>query len=167
MLVAASPRQFLSFDQWDVHQDDLLEIDAILSINSINESFWKYLHHPRNPSSNFEVYFKRLGYLTAVVSVLFWWGKVWGTFAPCLLDISFCPSASPCPRGNRQTLYLLGFQRVACNSTRCGGNACICNASQPGYPAITYDWDNDGTGLLESAKAHLRSSAQWWSGLMR
>ena len=56
MLVAASPRQFLSFDQWDVHQDDLLEIDAILSINSINESFWKYLHHPRNPSSNFEVY---------------------------------------------------------------------------------------------------------------
>lgn len=102
-------RQFLSFDQWDVHQDDLLEIDAILSINSINESFWKYLHHPRNPSRN------------------------------------------------RQTLYLLGFQRVACNSTRCGGNACICNASQPGYPAITYDWDNDGTGLLESAKAHLRS----------
>lgn len=141
---------------------------------------WRHSEHQQHQRVLLEVFassaksfqqlwslFKRLGYLTAVVSVLFWWGKVWGTFAPCLLDISFCPSASPCPRGNRQTLYLLGFQRVACNSTRCGGNACICNASQPGYPAITYDWDNDGTGLLESAKAHLRSSAQWWSGLMR
>eukprot|EP00435_Cladocopium_sp_Y103_P048159 s2176_g14.t1 len=102
-------RQFLSFDQWDVHQDDIPEIDAILSMPDISESFQKYLHHPRNPSRN------------------------------------------------RQTLYLLGFPRVACNSSRCGGNACICDANQPGYPATLYDWDANATALLETAKAHLRS----------
>lgn len=102
-------RQFLSFDQWDVHEDDIPEIDAILSMPDISESFQKYLHHPRNPSRN------------------------------------------------RQTLYLLGFPRVACNSSRCGGNACICDAKQPGYPATLYDWEANGTALLETAKAHLRS----------
>ena len=47
-------RQFLSFDQWDVHEDDIPEIDAILSMPDISESFQKYLHHPRNPSRNLE-----------------------------------------------------------------------------------------------------------------
>lgn len=102
-------RQFLSFDQWDVHANDLSEIDRILNIEDLSESFQKYLHHPRNPSRN------------------------------------------------RQTLYLLGFQRVECNKTRCGGNACICEPEKSGYPALAYDWDKNFTGLLELAKEHLRS----------
>ena len=69
--------------------------------------------------------------------------------------------------GNRQTLYLLGFPRVACNSSRCGGNACICDAKQPGYPATLYDWEANGTALLETAKAHLRILGPTWSNMVQ
>ncbi|CAJ1372223.1 unnamed protein product [Effrenium voratum] len=102
-------RQFLSFDQWDVHANDIAGIDAILNIDNLSVSFQQYLHHPRNPSRN------------------------------------------------RQTLYLLGFRRVECNKTRCGGNACICETENPGYPALAYDWERNSSSLLQLAKEHLRS----------
>ena len=101
-------RQFLSFDQWDVHQDDLGELDAILNLPNLSESFMKYLHHGRNPSRN------------------------------------------------RQSLYLLGFERLHCNKTRCGGNACICANESFGYPGTAYDWDKDET-LMEKVKERLKS----------
>ena len=41
-------RQFLSFDQWDVHANDISELDEILGIKDLSVSFHKYLNHPRN-----------------------------------------------------------------------------------------------------------------------
>eukprot|EP00439_Symbiodinium_sp_Y106_P041377 s4608_g5.t1 len=102
-------RQFLTFDQWDVHAADLRDLDAILGIKDVHQSFHQYLQHPGNPSRN------------------------------------------------RQTLYLLGFQRVRCNATRCGGDACICEQDDSGYPSKAYKWDEDGAVLLENAKDHLRA----------
>eukprot|EP00931_Biecheleriopsis_adriatica_P091973 TRINITY_DN65815_c0_g1_i1.p1 TRINITY_DN65815_c0_g1~~TRINITY_DN65815_c0_g1_i1.p1 ORF type:complete len:469 (+),score=92.24 TRINITY_DN65815_c0_g1_i1:40-1446(+) len=100
-------RQFLQFDQWDVHQDDFAAINSILDIKDVSESFQRYLHHPGNPSRN------------------------------------------------RQALYLLGFKRVECNQTRCGGDACICEKDSPGNPAKAYDWDANADELLERAKQQL------------
>ncbi|CAE7519781.1 unnamed protein product [Symbiodinium natans] len=100
-------RQFLTFDQWDVHAADLADLDAILGIKDVHQSFHEYLQHPGNPARN------------------------------------------------RQTLYLLGFHRVQCNSTRCGGDACICEQDDAGYPSKAYKWDQDGPALLEKAKQHL------------
>ncbi|CAE7193061.1 unnamed protein product [Symbiodinium pilosum] len=100
-------RQFLTFDQWDVHAADLSDLDAILGIKDVSASFHQYLQHPGNPSRN------------------------------------------------RQMLYLLGFHRVQCNSTRCGGDACICEKDDSGYPSKAYNWDRDGIALLEKAKEHL------------
>ncbi|OLP88769.1 hypothetical protein AK812_SmicGene29847 [Symbiodinium microadriaticum] len=102
-------RQFLTFDQWDVHAADLPDLDSILGIKDVHQSFHQYLQHPGNPSRN------------------------------------------------RQTLYLLGFQRVRCNVTRCGGDACICEQDDSGYPSKAYKWDEDGAVLLENAKDHLRT----------
>lgn len=58
------------------------------------------------------------------------------------------------PSRNRQTLYLLGFERVGCQPPRscCG----VCSASA-GYPAHAYDWDRDRGELLARAKEHLMS----------
>lgn len=62
------------------------------------------------------------------------------------------------PARNRQALYLLGFDRVACRLTCCG----ICEPGLPGqvhggYPAHAYDWDRDHDALLARAKSHLLS----------
>lgn len=101
-------RQFLSFDQWDVHEDDLGPLDTILNIKDVSDSFQQYLHYPGNPSRN------------------------------------------------RQSLYILGFQRVLCKSKRCGGDACVCDEDASATPSKAYSWDSDSQQLLEQAKKNLQ-----------
>lgn len=62
------------------------------------------------------------------------------------------------PSRNRQALYLLGFDRVACRDTCCG----VCsnhtfNGKKGGYPAHRYNWDRDHGELLARAKRNLLS----------
>merc|ERR1719433_325735 len=57
------------------------------------------------------------------------------------------------PTFNRQALYLLGFERVACSDRCCG----ICSRGSPGYPAHEYDWHGHYDELLAKGKEALRS----------
>merc|ERR1719373_1223267 len=57
------------------------------------------------------------------------------------------------PTFNRQALYLLGFERVACSDRCCG----ICSRGDPGNSAREYDWHGRYDELLAKGKEALRS----------
>jgi len=58
------------------------------------------------------------------------------------------------PSRNRQTMYLLGFNRVGCKDTL--GCTAENESTGHGYPGHQFDWDKDSEELLERAKTHLR-----------
>ena len=156
-------RQFLTFDQWDVHAADLPDLDAILGIKDVSQSFNKYLRHPGNPSRNRQT---RPG-CSDETSV----PRESESRPACILPGCTCSDSIVCSATRPDAAAMPAFVRRISESQPSSVqnrvslpptlNALPLWQDESGYPSKAYNWEVDGAMLQE--KAGVRSATAFFS----